>query len=376
MRVDAGAATDVGRVRQGNEDAYLVDPPLFAVADGMGGHNAGEVASATTIEVLERWAQEGEHVPEALRDAIGTANRAVWDRAQSDPSLQGMGTTCTAALVQESVLHIAHVGDSRAYLLRDGTLEQITEDHTLVERMVKEGRITRDQAEHHPQRSVITRALGIGEDVRVDETKLDLRPGDRILLCSDGLNSMVPTATLESTLRAAATAGEAAQALVGLANEAGGEDNITVIVLDVDDDHGRAPTTVRSSSAAPAPPLPTRGSKKLLLVLGVGAAVLLALFFVLRYSVTNLLWFVGVDDDGTVTIYNGLPESIAGLDLRDPYEATDLDIDDLPDFVRDDLLTGHRVSSLEEAEEYVINLEERAEEFAEPAGAAGSRERS
>jgi protein phosphatase len=190
LRVDVGASSDVGHLRTGNEDAFLVDDrlELYAVADGMGGHNAGEVASATALEALRAAIASGE----ALDAAIVRANSAVFEKAATDRALDGMGTTLTAvAIIGEATLLIGHVGDSRGYRIRDGVLEQITDDHSLVEELVREGRLSPEEAEIHPRRSVITRALGIDANVEVDLYTLEARTGDRIVRCSDGLPTLL-----------------------------------------------------------------------------------------------------------------------------------------------------------------------------------------
>lgn len=234
MRIVSGASTDKGQVRDGNEDSYLVDRRLrlFAIADGMGGHRAGEVASATALEGLQVAVDEG--VPVA--DAVGRANTAVWDKASGDTSLAGMGTTLTAAWFDGTVLTLAHVGDSRAYLWRDGTLSRITVDHSLVEELIRDGKLTEEQAAVHPQRSIITRALGIDSTVEVDVYSLPLQDADRVMLCSDGLTSMVRSSGIAELLEQEADPTAAANALVDAANAAGGDDNITVVVLDAQSD--------------------------------------------------------------------------------------------------------------------------------------------
>ncbi len=230
MKIVSGAATDTGQVREGNEDSYLVDRrlELFAIADGMGGHRAGEVASATALEGLQAAVDSGI----AIGDAVGRANTAVWDKASADTSLAGMGTTLTAAWSDGTTLTVAHVGDSRAYLLRDDTLQRVTVDHSLVEELIRDGKLTEEQASVHPQRSIITRALGVDSTVDVDVYSLVLQPNDRVMLCSDGLTSMVRANGIAQILRSEPDPTAAANALVDAANEAGGDDNITVLVLD------------------------------------------------------------------------------------------------------------------------------------------------
>ncbi len=195
-----GAATDVGRVRDGNEDAYLVDDAmgLVAVADGIGGHRAGEVASATAVEALRASITSGR----TLRESIEDANAAVFAKAQTDMNLRGMGTTLTVGtLVAGNTILLGHVGDSRAYLLHEGELRQVTVDHSLVEELVQEGRLTADEAAVHPQRSIITRSIGTDPTVAVDVYPVELSPGDRLVLCSDGLTDMVHTEEIAATLR-------------------------------------------------------------------------------------------------------------------------------------------------------------------------------
>jgi protein phosphatase len=237
MRPVVAAKTDVGRVRKGNEDSYLARDPLFAVADGMGGHIAGDVASATAVELIaERADQDMPHTTAELAAIVRGANAAIWEKAQSDPSLKGMGTTCTLALLEDHELHIAHVGDSRAYLYRGSELSQVTEDHTLVSRMVREGRLKPEEAERHPQRSIITRALGVDADVEVDELSVAIEEGDRFLLCSDGLSDYVEDSVIAETLLANPDRKTAAAELVHRTLENGAPDNVTVIVADVTDD--------------------------------------------------------------------------------------------------------------------------------------------
>jgi protein phosphatase len=232
MRIAAGFHTDVGRVRDGNEDSYVVDErlALFAVADGMGGHRGGEVASATAVEALRAAVASGRSIDAAVK----AANAAVLERASRDPELAGMGTTMTAVVAfGGSSLLIAHVGDSRAYLLRDGRLERRTEDHSLVEELVREGRLTPEQAESHPQRAIVTRALGVDEDIDVDLYTIDARAADRVIVCSDGLTTMLREREVERIARGEDDPQRCAEKLVDAAVEAGGEDNVTVVVLDV-----------------------------------------------------------------------------------------------------------------------------------------------
>ncbi|MGI8493626.1 MAG: Stp1/IreP family PP2C-type Ser/Thr phosphatase, partial [Acidimicrobiales bacterium] len=236
--VRSGAATDVGLIRAGNEDSWLVAPPLFAVADGMGGHAAGEFSSATAVRALkDAWEEGGAAGPEGLADAARAANRAVWAQAVEHPEMRGMGTTLVAAALvpdgEEDAVAVVNVGDSRVYLMRDGELEQLTEDHTLVAELVAEGQIAEEEAEFHPQRHVLTRALGVDPEVDVDLSVVRLRPEDRFLLCSDGLSREVTDQQIAAVLRRLADPAEAARELVAEAKMRGGSGNITVVVIDV-----------------------------------------------------------------------------------------------------------------------------------------------
>ena len=233
MSVGAYArASDTGRKRRHNEDSFVVQPPLFAVADGMGGAQAGEVASKLAAAALEETDPGSLSGPDKLTSLIQEANRRVYERASSDPSTSGMGTTMTVALVEGSQVTIGHVGDSRAYLVRDGNLEQLTEDHSLVNELLKSGKLSREEADVHPQRSVITRAVGTDPDVDVDAFVVDANVGDIFLLCSDGLTDMVTDDDILQTVdRFADDLDRATKSLVSAANRGGGEDNITVVAF-------------------------------------------------------------------------------------------------------------------------------------------------
>jgi serine/threonine protein phosphatase PrpC len=235
--VEQVGRTDVGRQRSVNEDSLVLAPPFFAVADGMGGARAGEVASAMAADAFEGETDAGEPPEAQLARILRAANRRIYDLAVADDSHRGMGTTVTAAKVTGDEVSLGHVGDSRAYRLRDGELEQLTRDHSLVAELERSGQITPEAAEHHPQRSIITRALGPEPDVQVDTYTVPGRPGDVYLICSDGLSDMVDTGTIEEILRANRSSLEAAsKALVQAANRGGGEDNITAILFEVVDD--------------------------------------------------------------------------------------------------------------------------------------------
>jgi PPM family protein phosphatase len=249
----AGGVTDTGRRRRRNEDAYVCEPPLFAIADGMGGAQAGEVASRLAAAALtESGAEAGGE--QRIADLIQEANRRVYDRSNTDPNTSGMGTTITVALVENGEVAFGHVGDSRAYLIRHGRMEQITEDHSLVNELMKSGKLSREEAEAHPQRSVITRALGTDPDVDVDTFTIAAQSGDVFLLCSDGLTDMLDEqAILELVERHRDDIDAALSALVRAANRSGGEDNITVVAFEI----AAAPLThdgETRENVLPAPP--------------------------------------------------------------------------------------------------------------------------
>ena len=356
LRVQVGACTDVGRVRAGNEDAYMVRDPLFAVADGMGGHQGGEVASNLALERLER-ATDGDS---DLADVVREANRAVFEQAAQDPGLAGMGTTLTAVRVQDERLHLAHVGDSRMYLLRDGRLERITRDHTVVEQLVDQGRMTAEDAKIHPQRSILTRALGVDEDIQVDESDVDVRSGDRVLLCSDGLTGMVDEDRILSILTDTPDPQAACGALIEAANEAGGQDNITAVVLDVLDEEEASPVPSTAlpedARAEPAVPVPGAGARPkrrwvrtviwllvILVVVGGG------LFVVKRYWIDRQ-WYLG-ESNGRVTVFQGIPAAPLGFELSDVVEVTELPAEEVTQFPEyRDLDEGITAESEEDAQ--------------------------
>jgi protein phosphatase len=343
VKVRAAAATDIGMVRERNEDSYLVDEPLFAVADGMGGHLGGEVASRLAVETLERLfhRHEGE-----LPDQIREANRAVFERSVVDRSVAGMGTTLTAIMAEGDRVRLAHVGDSRAYLLRDGALRLLTEDHTLVHRMVQEGEISEQEAEVHPQRNILTRVIGVDLWVEVDEDEFEVRPGDRILLCTDGLTGMVREDQIREILAAGREPRETAEELVRRANEAGGVDNITVVVLDIEEGDSEPPaeapdvadpaTSLRlpyhpppGSAKPPGPPEASRARPlpwRRVALWGAVIVVLVVAAVVGTRMYLDRQWYVGVSD-GNVAVFRGIPTSVAGFDLHHVVEETSIPAD-------------------------------------------------
>ncbi|MEA2160589.1 MAG: family protein phosphatase, partial [Solirubrobacteraceae bacterium] len=223
--------TDTGRQRRGNEDSSLARPPVFVVADGMGGAQAGEVASQIAVEAFEHGLPSTGTPEQRLAEIVQQANRRIHDVSRVEQERAGMGTTLTAAFLDDRQVAIAHVGDSRAYLFRDGALKRLTRDHSLVGELVRQGKLTEEQAEEHPQRSIITRALGPEPTVEVDTWTYPANAGDVLMLCSDGLTSMIPEELIAETLANATSLEDAADELIAQANEAGGRDNITVVLF-------------------------------------------------------------------------------------------------------------------------------------------------
>jgi PPM family protein phosphatase len=286
MRVARTAvATHTGRKRRHNEDAYVLAPPLFAIADGMGGARAGEVASSLAAAAVQASEANG-NGKERVAALIQSANRSVYERSSSDAEVAGMGTTMTVALVESATVTFGHVGDSRAYVLRDGSLEQLTDDHSLVAELVRGGKLSAEEAEHHPQRSVITRALGTDPDVDVDTFTVEAYRGDVFVLCSDGLTDMVGDEEIGEVLgEGRDNLEEAAKELVRRANKAGGQDNITVIAFEMTDepeepDERTLEQTVEQTRPLPAAEPPSepkgRGRRRflplLILLLAIAAA--------------------------------------------------------------------------------------------------------
>jgi len=333
---DSAGRTDAGRVRRRNEDSFVLDPPLFAVADGMGGAQAGEVASRLAAAAFREYHDADRLEPaERVEAIIQEANRRIYERARTDAEASGMGTTVTAAILTNGRVSIGHVGDSRAYRIRNGELEQLTEDHSLVADLMRSGRLTPEEADAHPQRSVITRALGTDVDVDVDTVTVDVEPGDLFLLCSDGLTTMVPEEDILRIAQEADNLDGAARTLVRAANSGGGEDNITVVLFKVEGDEATEETLVAAQpdtveepeepneledtltdmppvqTAEPAvqEPRPRRrrshwGRRILWGALGLAFVALIlggALFGLSR------AYFVGADEEGNVTVYQGVP---------------------------------------------------------------------
>ena len=374
--IEREALTDVGRARERNEDSYYAGEHVFAVADGLGGHNAGEVASRLAVEPLAAFDRAVEGTPddrlaEALERAVDAANRAVYQRAQNDAKVRGMGTTLTAVAISNGSAHLAHVGDSRCYLIRGGEITQLSSDHTLVARMVQEGKLTPEQAETHPQRSILTRALGAEPEIDVDTLELQLAPGDRLILCSDGLSSVIGDDQILATLAESKGLKEACKRLIDAANARGGPDNITVVVIEVTQQGavrpagstGPAPVSARArreiSPAAPA----RRGRRRVpvRLLVWVLALVVVGLSSWLGVrSWVNRSYFVGVSD-GVVAIYRGLPTEFAGIDLNHVEEKTTKPIDQVAEFWKPRLAEGIKANSLTDAREIVSRIQGAAE---------------
>src|SRR3984885_9660240 len=366
--------TDTGRQRRDNEDSAYAHAPVFVVADGMGGAQAGEVASRLAIEAFERGLPDNGSPEERLAALVHEANHQIYERSRADRQRAGMGTTLTAAYVDDAHVAIAHVGDSRAYLFRDGTLQRLTQDHSLVDELVRRGKLTEEQAAEHPQRSIITRALGPEPDVEVDAWTYPVRAGDVVLLCSDGLTSMISEESVREILAAHSNLDAAADALINEANEAGGRDNITVVLFrleevadgdgtsdqetivgmagvpgqssgDGDADAGgdsagagrvEEPRGSGAVAGAPPPPPPTlrrlapsppggtrRLDPRVPVVQGrpprfikplaalVATAIVVGIIGSAGYLASRQLYFIGTNSQGIVTVYRGFPDDLA-----------------------------------------------------------------
>lgn len=339
-----GSRTDIGCVRDHNEDSLVVAPPLFAVADGMGGHAAGEVASEIAVETLADLAPE--HPDSAqLGFAVSEANRAIIRAAHDGTGREGMGTTVTAAILEGERLVIAQVGDSRAYLLHHGSLQRLTRDHSLMADMIEAGQITPEEARVHPRRSIITRALGSDPATQADLYELNVETGDRLLICSDGLTTMLEDGEIAPILTAEPDPQRCASELVSAALAAGGYDNVTVIVADV-----TGQREVRQKKAR------RRSRLSVALTLIVLAFVLAAAVFGFRAYV-NTVAYLGIED-GNVAVYQGIPGEIMGIGFSELDHVTDVSVSDLPPGVANRLADGISVDNLEAANALVESYEE------------------
>ena len=403
--------TDTGRQRRDNEDNAFARAPVFVVADGMGGAQAGEVASKIATETFEQGLPDSGSPEERLAERVREANHQIYELSRSDRERAGMGTTLTAAYVDDTSVAIAHVGDSRAYLFRDGTLERLTQDHSLVEELVRQGKLTPEQAAGHPQRSIITRALGPEANVEVDTWTYPARAGDILLLCSDGLTTMISEDRVSEILGGSGSLQGTADALIDAANEAGGRDNITVVLFrleevgedgqsdqptmigvpspattaelgdtapDAEPDDGRGAAGAHTATATvarpkprqrlqPTPPRPqtavavgdkrrvTRGVKFFAALV----AILVVLFLIGGggYLATRQLYFIGTNPQGIVTIYRGLPYSLpAGLRLYETFYTSGVPASLVPADRRGSLLNNN-LRSQSDATSLVMDLE-------------------
>jgi PPM family protein phosphatase len=404
---DTAGFTDPGRKRRRNEDSFVIDPPLFAVADGMGGAQAGEVASRLAAAAFREFHDADDLDPEKrLAAIIKEANRRIYERAADDAQVSGMGTTITAALVAADALVIGHVGDSRAYRLRGGKFEQLTDDHSLVADLVRSGRITPEEADTHPQRSVITRALGTDREVDVDTFTVRAESDDLFLICSDGLTTMVDDEEIRDLVTRAGDLEQAGKGLVKAANKAGGEDNITVVLFrlaggpsELEDtmvasENGRAQDDDLEDTltgleapriAAPAPaaaavaerewgpaldeeepaprPAPASAGESRWgrrAVLGaLGLAFVTAIFAAAFWALTRAN-FIGVDEDGNVAVYQGVPWDLGGgVHLYRPRYVSQLQAVQLTPSERAVLL-DHKLSSYDSARDRLDPYEQEA----------------
>ena len=342
-----GSRTDVGCQRERNEDSLIVRPPLFVVADGMGGHAAGDVASEVAVNTMASLAPTIPDV-DLLGRAVESANHAVITEAKK-AGYEGMGTTMTACVVQDDKIAIAHVGDSRAYLLHAGKLQQLTRDHSWVADMVEQGKLTEEEARVHPNRSVITRALGSDPHMQPDLYEVTASEGDRLLLCSDGLTGMVEDGDIQAMLARIRDPQRCAAALVNEAIANGGADNITVIVADI------AGTDEK-----------TRKREKLhsrlwmIVLLAALVGVLVGGGFAAFNWIKNSAYLI--EQDGKVAIYQGIPDDIPGLETHTLVELTDMDIDDVPPSAQTHIREGMTVESIEKAQQLVNEYERQANE--------------
>lgn len=342
--ISFGSRTDIGYVRDHNEDSLIIIPPLFAVADGMGGHEAGEIASEITVNTLAELAPS--HLDaEGLTAAVEAANYNVMKAPRQGIGRDGMGTTLTAAMLEGERLLIAQVGDSRAYLLHKGHLQQITRDHSLMADLIEAGQITPEEARVHPNRSVITRAIGSDIHMRPDIYELNVDAGDRILLCSDGLSSMISNNAIESIMRRQSDAQHCADELVTAALENGGADNVTVVVADVP-----GFSEVREKK---------RAHKSRVFYIGLAIA-LVAVIFAAGFGgyafISNSAYLI--EENGKVSVYRGTPDDFMGIKLSTLDHTTNVDVDKLQPGVANRIKEGMSVSSIDEANSLIAGYEE------------------
>lgn len=346
-----GSRTDIGSVREQNEDSLVVAPPLFVVADGMGGHAAGEVASEIAVNTIAECAPEQADA-EKLGEAVEIANREIINAALTGQGREGMGTTCTAAMLEDNHLVIAQVGDSRAYLLHKGELTQITRDHSLMADMIEAGQITPEEARYHPNRSVITRALGNDVDMLPDLYEIDVEDGDRLLLCSDGLTSMLQDKSIQEVMNRIADPQKCATALVTEAIAAGGLDNVTVIVANVEGAGAKRHH---------------RLARKTRIMVGIILALLVVAIGLSAwggYTYLHNTAYIGQSEDGYVEVYRGVPGDIFGFSYSELVETTDIPVEKLNPTAAERISKNMRVSSLDEALQLVESYREQLKEDA------------
>ena len=341
-----GARSDVGCVRPHNEDSYLVQSPLFCVCDGMGGHAAGEVASSIAVETIAKTAPQAADAAR-LAAAVEAANAAVIEAALNGLGKPGMGCTATCAYIENDMLAIAHVGDSRAYLLHEGTLIRVTRDHSYVEELVDAGEITADEARVHPNRSVITRALGSDPAMYADHFTLHIEEGDRLILCSDGLSSMIPDSDIENIATQSSTAQICVDNLVDAALAAGGHDNVTVVVVDlVDDGVMREAQRVR------------RRNVTIGVVLGLVLVLAAAIW---AYTGVTGSYYLGTYQ-GNVAVWRGLPGKPLGLKLHWLESETSIKLSDLPEDTQNRLKAGIPQTSVDDAQDTISKYRHQIDE--------------
>ena len=364
MKLKWGATTDVGMVRQQNEDAFHAEENLYIVADGMGGHNAGEVASALAVSTVRSGARMGIHTADQFRELVQQANTAIYTASLDDSTQSGMGTTLTAAAIvpgEEPRILIANVGDSRTYLFRSGALTRLSIDHSYVQELVNEGIITPEEARVHPRRNIVTRAMGIDRSVQVDVFSHLVRTGDRLVLCSDGLVDEVADIDIARVLTEHTDPQETAEALVLVANANGGRDNTTVIVLDILDDISEPivldePDETQQMPVVVAEPVPASGKKKNRVAVILFWSALVAILFGVITTIgvyARSGYFIGFNDDDNVVVYRG---RVGGMLWFQPTvdTQTELNGDDLPEDVRREVLMNRTFTSSGLAAKYLM----------------------
>lgn len=352
-----GARSDVGLVREHNEDSFLVQPPVFAVCDGMGGHEAGEVASFIAVDTI------GKNAPLQANDvllgaAVESANTEIITQAQHGVGRPGMGCTASAVVIENNKLAVAHVGDSRVYLLHHGCLVRLTHDHSFVEELVDAGEITADEARVHPKRSYITRALGSDPNMYADHFTIDVTIQDRVIICSDGLSSMIEDSQIEALAVSSAHPQNCADNLVAAALQAGGYDNVSVVVIDIKDDG-----------------VLEQGKKlhrKRFAIFGALAGITLVILFLAGILLVNSSWYLA-SSNGKVCIYQGINAKFLGLPLSHLSSTTSITVTDLPAMVQESLERGLRVDSEAEARTVVENYRDQINEEKSAAAVTANR---